>query len=165
MFPIGAGGYTFMKKYVSAFLILIFLAVIMIILHRYNNKGPDSTDGSWEESAKLLFEYLYPETDYFLYATFYHNEKYSGYEFATPSDESVKGIRVIEYSHLTEHGDYHIFSMYLKLYSYDENDEREFTHSNYIGSYAVNRKTKEIVWEREEDENGMWIYNEKYKGI
>ena len=51
----------------------------------------------------------------------------------------------------TKDGNYFIFSFYSWHYFYNEG-QREYTHANYVSSYAVNRITQEIIQERVDDD-------------
>ena len=47
-------------------------------------------------------------------------------------------------------------------YTEGEDGQRIYTHANFASRYAVNRITKEIIQERDQDENGDMIYDSRY---
>ena len=59
-------------------------------------------------------------------------------------------------------GDYLVLGLFIWNYTEEEDGERIYTHANFASRYAVNRITKEIIEERDEDENGDMIYDSRY---
>ncbi|MDL2301226.1 hypothetical protein LJC58_02605 [Lachnospiraceae bacterium OttesenSCG-928-D06] len=111
---------------------------------------------------KLLLESIYPDKDYFSLTIYYPydvTEASEVYKFIVPTD-SFQAVRNMYYQGITN--DYHIFEIFVECYSYDSSGSRTYSHSNFILAYAVNVTTKEIIQQRWEDEEGMWVYNENY---
>lgn len=122
-----------------------------------------------EDAIKIIFIYLYPEKDYFSLATTKYlafPELYGipvlTYEFARPEDVEMRAVwRIASYG-LIDEQPYYLFDLYSSYYSYDKYGNQEFSHSIYSGAYVVNSITGEVIQQRMEDEEGMWIYNENF---
>ena len=130
-----------------------------------------------EESFKVLLNDIYKGEDYFPLCTVYNSEnegaqdttmhavRYPAYEFELPNN--LNNIRrQIFCRGETEDGNYYIFSFYSWHYYYNNEGQREYTHANYVSSYAVNRITKKIIQERIDDETRPeFIASQEYMDI
>ena len=115
-----------------------------------------------EESFIVLLNDIYKGKDYFPLCTVYnsandgaqdttmHSVRYPAYEFELPNNLNNIRRQIYCYGE-TKDGNYFIFFFFSWHYFYNEG-QREYTHANYVSSYAVNRITQEIIQERVDDD-------------
>ena len=127
-----------------------------------------------EESVQLLLKYIYDE-DYFPLCTKYCSEDdgpmltayknigYPVFEFDMPDSRNHTRVQVFCDGEL-ENGEYLNIGVYIwSPTKHFASDESEQTHKRALlySYFLVNRTTKEIIQQRDEDEEGL-IYNSQY---
>lgn len=83
------------------------------------------------------------------------------YEFELPN-ETIPIRRQIFCVGETKDGNYLVLGLFAWNYTEGKDGQRIYTHANFASRYAVNRITKEIIQERDRDENGDMIYDSRY---
>lgn len=136
----------------------------------FENSVPDG-NMTEEEAARALFSYMYSycDYDYDSMVTRATQQEQPIYVYQTPLQKSDCSVSKLWCKGLTEDNQYYIFAYYTdyyeKAYSQGEMSEISFSHYQYPTDYAVDRRTGEVLQEREwveNDEEFGWVYSEEY---
>lgn len=161
------------KRVIRTVIICVIIAVVCLCgMACVRMQRPEKM--TVEETVQWLMEYIYGE-DYLALSTVYYSKEegpllpiYNSewiscpiYEFELP-DEKLPIRRQIFCIGESKDGDYLVLGLFSWNYTEGEDGQRIYTHANFASRYAVNRVTKEIIQERDEDENSDTIYDSKY---
>ena len=152
----------------------LFISVIPLSLYWIINRQMHNQKKlTVEVAAELLFEYIYPNKDYFSLCTVYYADgegalgkvSYPAYEFEIP-DAPYHTRRQIYFVGESQDEEYYYFDFLSWNYSIDLEGEGCYTHANHYSVFAINSLTGEIIQQRTEDkETYLWLYNEKFEQI
>lgn len=164
-----------MKKVVRRIVIICVIIVVVCLCGMAYVRTQRPEKMTVEETVQWLMEYFYGE-DYLALSTVYYSKEegpllpiYNSewircpiYEFELPN-EMLPIRRQIFCIGESKDGNYLVLGLFSWNYTEGEDGERIYTHANFASRYAVNRITKEIIEERDEDENDDMIYDSRYR--
>ena len=163
-----------MKKGVRRIVIICVIIVVVCLCGMAYVRTQRPEKMTVEETVQWLMEYIYGE-DYLALSTVYYSKEdgprlpvYNSewincpiYEFELPN-ETIPIRRQIFCVGETKDGNYLVLGLFAWNYTEGKDGQRIYTHANFASRYAVNRITKEIIQERDRDENGDMIYDSRY---
>ena len=164
-----------MKNRSSVIAVLVIIVLFIFVNLSVGKQEPRKI--TVEETVDLLLKYIY-DVDYFPLCKEFHSIEegplltvyadigFPAYEFELPDNNNHPTVQVFCDGE-TENGDYLGLGVYIwtPVGLHADEEEREYDRAELYSYFLVNRFTKEIVRQRDTDDDGYWIYDTKYSDI
>ena len=168
-------GNLIMKRKIKrvVFILSILVVISLIGISYVSVQKPEKM--TVEETVQLLLKYIYDE-DYFPLCTkycssqdgplltVYENIRYPTFEFDMPNNRNHTRVQIFCNGE-SENGEYLDLGVYVWTPSesfHSDGIELVYERAELYSYFLVNRITKEIIQQRDNDEEGYWVFDSRY---